>query len=313
MNEKLKRLNFNQMPERTKGMTARQLFLHGLDRRDNGTYEEYGLPSTRIGIAERVLEKYRDEKVYGDVLKGGVIGNLGDASGTVLFSGLAINRLMSNMKGALGTGCDEAQLQSMGDKLVCGGRFRTLREKQAHNLLTEEEQQELTGYDALKVKELDDTFAEGIQELKQIQLAQLRRMREKYGLFGSQLHPEDFVSRMGLEFFDDYMVDQDLAQMLQFGKKYFDFENNPEDREYRDLANYYHSVFEILFAYFTMPEGALEYYAGLAAHQEARNLEDAVSGDGFTVQEQEAYRQELEKRAQKKGGSPLFGRFQGNA
>jgi len=305
--ERLDHLTFDQMPERTAGMDARTRFMLGFSKQ-SGIDPRVSHPHE--GLAMRFIERFSDKKAYGDGMSGSSLGNLGNASGTVFLNGLGAARMLANLEGALGEGSTEEELAAMYEKLLSSGRYRLLKDLEKNNSLTEEEQTELETYDATKVEALDAKFDEGMQELKKIQYRQICRLRDKYGRYGSQLHPEDFASRMGLEFFDDIQADQDMIQVLADGSKYFDFENNPEDQEIKNLVEYFTSVINITFAYLSMPDpGAIDFLEQMSDHQKIRELESSVKGEGLTEQEQKAYYQNLQEQVQNGGPAVLFGRF----
>ena len=162
----------------------------------------------------------------------------------------------------------------------------------------------------------------GALQLKGIYLQQLRRIKNKYGTYVTQMHPEDFLNKVGMSFYEDFMCMQDVVQMLDYNKtdnKLFDFENNAEDREYRQLALYYFNASNMLSLYVNSDlnmdnpefnpntEGVEndKVFAPAALASESQ-----IGGPGFDKKEQAGYLSRLKKRFKKeKKANRLFGRF----
>ncbi|MBQ9346129.1 MAG: DUF4157 domain-containing protein [Oscillibacter sp.] len=93
------------------------------------------------------------------------------------------------------------------------------------------------------VAEANKSFDTGMMQLKTMQYKQLKRLEKTYGTLGSQMHPEDFIKQAGPDFAEQTHFMQDVFQMIgDGGGKYFDFENNEQDKEYKRLADYFGKV-----------------------------------------------------------------------
>ncbi len=275
---------------------------------------------SREGLFEQVTDQFKDTAVYGDAMS----QPLQRPSGGVMFNGNIPSRILSELSGALGGDMTREQVGALYEKLLGGGRYAELRRFKESGKLTPELQEEMDRYTLEQIAGMDANFDEGIHELKAIQLAQLRRLKDKYGIYGSQTHPEDFLTRAGPELLADMGLLQDVEVMMQRGGHYFDYENNADDQEYRTLSNYYNNMYGSLFAYIGTDQNAmggdfspgsesLEFFGRMAAPKQAVESEAAVQalgGRGFTEKQQKAY----EKRVRKRFGKGdlikrLFGRF----
>lgn len=274
----------------------------------------------RQGLFEAVQARVADQSVYGPGLSNVDFAN---ASGTVKIRGLKASREIGILQGPMGGDRTNDQIGGLYEKLLGGGRYRELKDLERYGHLKEEQREELARFTPERVEEMDARFDEGMLELKALQLAQLRRLKDKYGVYGSQMHPEDFITRVGPELFSDTAMLQDADQMLRDGGRYFDFENNAEDREYRTLCDYYNDLFNTMQGYALSDEnidgdfrpGDYALSRLKTASGPRRILENeanvrALGGQGFGEREQRAY----EKRVRKRFGSRslrnrLFGRF----
>ena len=93
-------------------------------------------------------------------------------------------------------------------------------------------------------------FDKGMMQLKIMQYKQLKRLEKTYGTLGSQMHPEDFSKQANIPFAEQTHFIQDAYQMMDNGGgKYFDFENNEQDKEFKRLANYFGKVAGVVSNY----------------------------------------------------------------
>ncbi len=289
------------------------------DNNNSATTDRF-IDPRRAGLFNQVREQMSDVGVYGD----GLTNAFQNASGSVHISGFNPSRTLSSLMGPLGGDMTTDQIAGIYDKLLSGGRYAELRRIKANNNITPERQAEMDRYTPEQVAGMDARFDEGMHELKGVQLAQLRRLKDKYGIYGSQMHPEDFITRVGPELFADVNMLQDSVQMLKDGGRYFDFENNAEDREYKLLSDYYNDVFNTVQLYAStdhnVTEGdfdpgsfEMDFFKSANEPKQAVAAEEslrALGARGFTSRQQRSY----EKRVRKRFGteslrSRLFGRF----
>ncbi len=159
--------------------------------------------------------------------------NLENASGTIKIDGLNISRLILCFQGPVGKGYDSSKMKKVLEKLDIDHSKK---------------------YDAVKdaelIKELDDRFLEGLRELKEMYYNYLKRLEATYGTLLSQLHPETIL-RMMNEDLDTaaglFLGIQDAIQLFSYAPGLFDFEQNEEDRQFKNLANYYNSLYQGVF------------------------------------------------------------------
>lgn len=276
----------------------------------------------RGDLFETVSQRMSSDPAYGD----GIDNILENASGSVSIRGLNTGRLLTSLAGPLGGDLSSDDISGLYEKLQGGQRYAQLRDKATNGGLNAAGQAEMDSYTPQQIAGMDATFDEGMGQLKGIQLAQLRRLKDKYGIYGSQMHPEDFLTRIGPEFFADTALLQDTSQMMVDGGRYFDYENNPDDQEYKTLSDYFNDVFINLQGYILtnanmanddafMPDEFMldQTFKPMDAIPRAENAEAAMralGAKGFSPKEQHSYTSRLRKRLKSKGlGSRLFGRF----
>lgn len=135
----------------------------------------------------------------------------------------------------------------------------------------------------------------------------------------TDLHPEDFIRQIGdlRGFFTHIGFIQDAMQLLYSnngedkGYRLFDFENNPKDREFRQLTDYYMNIKGIVqnYAYLGFNGGDIDDY-GERISGAVKAADGVDHGIGLQGDEQKAYRKDLKKRAAKGGWlGKLFGAF----
>ena len=173
--------------------------------------------------------------------------------------------------------------------------------------LSKEEKAELASYTPEQRAAKDEKFDAGMLQLKGIYMAQLRRLKEKYGTYITQLHPEDFIAKVGSEFFDEMGLLQDTEQMMQSAGKYFDFKNNADDAEFKRLSDYYNDAYVMLNLYasadtnlggaeFKPNEVQLAFQEEAGYMQRAQRAEAGIGGPGLTAKQQKDYTKRVQKR-----------------
>ena len=188
----------------------------------------------------------------------------------------------------------------------------------------EENRKIASRYSADDIKARDAKFMVGIQQLKGMYLQQLRRIKAKYGTYLTQMHPEDFLSKAGMSFYDDFAIAQDMEQLIENDKNglIFDYENNAEDREFKLLAKYYFDAFNVVSSYcgamqmMDSPDFQPEFMemnmqSSESYAQNAMEREGQIDGPGFSPEEYAAYVNRVKKRFKwgKKNKAKRFGRF----
>lgn len=281
-------------------------------------------------------ERFSDTAKYGTALT----QNIRNASGSTEVSGLNLSRLVPTISGALGGEMTKEEIGDMFEKLMQGGHFADIR----HQLFSlrklaeskgnkgediselqaqiDKYQAEVESYSPEQVAAMDETMKEGTIQLKGVYYAQLKRLRDKYGTYGSQLHPDDFLKKVGPELFDEMSLLQDTEQLMRGSPDLFDYENNEEDREYRNLSDYYNDVYVSLNMYassgFNPEEGSgfnpTEFNMQFLeqSQEAARSIanEKNIAGPGLNEAALQKYLDRLRRRMEKgKTLNRLFGRF----
>ena len=178
-----------------------------------------------------------------------------NASGTLEIGGLNAQRLLTLLQGTTGGSMSNEDVGKLYDNLLSGGEAAEYNHKLVIDARTDERERRRTGkdpvitpeeqalrdyarskvsaYSADEINARDAKFMAGIQQLKGIYLQQLRRLRNKYGTYVSQMHPEDVMSKIGMTFYDDFALIQDVMQLIESNKdgQILDYENNADDRE----------------------------------------------------------------------------------
>lgn len=323
---KMENMTFSERSQEKSGQPLSQWFGNNFRK----SIAEVTTETERKGLFEKIEKRFSDKAKYGEAYSGsretGSFANTAREGTSVLTSGLISARMAPQLIGVLGHGETEDSMLQMYDDLLCCGRYQYLKFREGKqnedgtDLLSEAEKNELAAFTDEKLNELDAAFDRGMLKLKDLQYKQLCRLRDKYGTLGSQLHPEDFIARIGPEFFDETAFLQDLQQMMQGGAKYFDF-SKPEDQEYRNLANYYNAMFCIARGYTLADASAkmmdpalgLEMFKAqmsqLKESGESRKLEKFVGGPSLSREEEEEYHGALRQRFGGENAYRLFGHF----
>lgn len=278
-----------------------------------------------IAPKRRNLVRYVGGRLRGLHMDDDLYEDFTNASGTKKIAGISPRRNLATLQGPAGGDLTNEQVFGIYSGLMGGNRYR-----REHAALPEGA--DVAPEDAEEAEKLDKKFDIGVMRLKAVQLGQLRRLKEKYGMYGSQMHPEDFISRLGPEWFADTAFLQDCYQMMSEkdgGGSYFDYENNPEDREYKLLADYYNDVFSVMQTYvsagaraeigenrigdFDLGEEDMEAFEEVAPIERMQQMEKQMrkqGAEGFTRSQQRSYEKRVRDRFNKKGqGLRLFGRF----
>lgn len=329
-------INLREKNEASPGLNPKMLLREGNavgvsthDLVKNHMDQENMDPNSVYTNSRENLKSDLGNRYSGDVDARLYTANMMNASGTVKINGLVPGRVVSNLVGAAGGTRTNEEITQMYDNIMSGGKAAILSNvikggrgvdgKLRKNAL--DAQTELNeNYTKEDIAARDQKFDVGIYQLKALYLEQLRRIKEKYGTYITQMHPEDFLSKVGFSYFDDMSIMQDVVQLLTDGKKYFDFENNPEDAEFKRLTDYYFNASNILNTYvgadmsteneFNPDEYNLQYFENTEYLDNAYNLESQIGGPGFTKREHKGYVKRLQKRFEGEGKlARLFKRF----
>ncbi|MCR5093420.1 MAG: hypothetical protein K6B72_05555 [Lachnospiraceae bacterium] len=181
--------------------------------------------------------------------------------------------------------------------------------EQAKSMMTKLYASELAGLDTQdKVDQANAQVDEGVLELKQFYLSQLRRLEETYGQLPTQMHPEDFLRQINTHFNEHIGILQDVDQLMNKGAGFFDFENSEEDREFQRIAEYYNNVFMALQNY-TIGKSADEAsktVTDLTVKEAQAKIDEAqkITGIGGPAMDEQAlqkYRNGVKQRAAMQG------------
>ncbi len=156
---------------------------------------------------------------------------------------------------------------------------------------------------------------EALMKMKSLYYGELKKVRDKYGVMMTQLHPEDAFNQAG-DFWKDTHIMQDCMQLLTDAPELF-ATGNKEDEEFNNLTQYYISVQNMLQNYSDMADEQkkvektkkdnfyapyFRHFYGTAKLQERNVLaNDASSLPQMREKEMRAYR----RKAMKKKNSGL--------
>ena len=250
------------------------------------------------GLGAALFSEFRDSKEY----KKGSFGYINNGRG-LSFSGLSLSRMIPELTHSLGDGYSNEEITEMYENLMAPHRA------------------DLAPDDEEAVNAAQGKFDTGVYQLKDMHYKHLKRLESTFGTMGSQMHPEDFIRLLGDRFDDYFHTVQDAAQLMSKGQRYFDFENNPRDREFRDLHDYYSRLVNRSLSYAVTERTAQQ--GGdvdpdefeLLISLDYQNPDavpgglDGIHGPSMSPKEQKAYMKGLHKRG--KGWAPwkLFGKF----
>ncbi len=257
---------------------------------ENKQYERK-LYTNRPGLVKKLQEKYKDVNLNTDI------------SGSREKSNISGLNLLRTLDTALSTEVTEG----MSDEQVLA-----LAEKLGTNIIR-------PGTSGKEAEKNDQQYMGGLLQLKELYYKQLKRLEATYGTMPTDLHPEDFIRQIGdlRGFFTHIGFIQDAMQLLYSnngedkGYQLFDFENNPKDREFRQLTDYYMNIKGIVqnYAYLGFTGGDIDDY-GERISGAVKAADGVDYGIGLQGDEQKAYRKDLKKRAAKGGWlGKLFGAF----
>lgn len=260
-----------------------------------------GIINPRLEDLERVL-KDRYEGTEQATMMHFAMRN---ASGTIRIKGLNGGRVVKNLMSAAGGEATMEEIVEMYDNLLSAGQGGQSQEE---------------------IQAKDARFEAGFRKLKQLYLAHMRRMKEKYGTFPTQMHPEDFLNKFGIDYFDDRMIFQDTAQMMVDGARYFDY-SNPDDAEFKLLSDYYGDADTLLGNYVLTDQDLGSKETFKPTEQGLKDVENSVlvpklevserqlreenpNIKGFTDNQMDGYLVRLRRRFNAEGkGNRLIGRF----
>ena len=227
----------------------------------------------------------------------GVITNGAD----VTISGLGLNRMAAMLQKSMGDGYSTEEIIDMYDDLMAPHRS------------------DIDPNDREAVAAAGDRFNAGMGKLKGMHYRKLKRMEATYGKLGSQLHPEDFVRLAGDQYNDHFHMGQDTETLMRDAPQFFDFDYNDQDRELRDLHQYYYGLTVQNSAYGMVDDSAARRGTDvdpailngiMAANAIPPELEARIHGPSLTDEQQAAYKKDLHKRMKRSGKTDrLFGRF----
>lgn len=210
-------------------------------------------------------------------------------------------------KNGLGSEMRPKEISNMAFELTAGMRVADQNGRRKNGVTDAEMNKAGRDYDA------------GVYRMKEMYYTQLKRMRDRYGLYGTQMHPDDFLKKAGPQYFDDMRSMQDIIDLSMHGGKYLD-PANEKDQEFITLANYFFAVDQQVRTYIA---AAQQYYGPMQADDDSLQtalgfagnidygLEKKITGArGFSPKQQARYNSSLKSRLGKKGMTErLFGRF----
>ncbi len=263
-------------------------------RTDSGARATEG---ERAGFSEEMLARFNS-----DDYEKGSFGDISNGS-DIHIRGLGLNRMAPMLEQSMGEGYSRKHISDMYDDLMAPHRT------------------DLNRSDPEAMAAANGQFDRGMRTLKEMHYRKLKRLEATYGKLGSQMHPEDFVRLAGDSYNDHFHMVQDTEQFLKDGGKYFDFEHDEKDREFKALHDYYYTLTRRNAAYGAqeipeiMSQGAVRMdpealTLGMAADDFTPEMEAAVHGPSLSEKEQAKYMRGLHARARKGNWTNrLFGKF----
>ena len=315
---------------------SHELVLSHMTKDENGVYGG-GFTDKRNDLHSFLHKRYqgRDENnLLSETLR--------NASGTIQIKGLNASRMIHTLKTNAGGALDNEGIGKLYDNLLSGGSMANISEalRETDNSITNYQNKgkevpaslleksqtlrnEASQISEEEVQARDQKFLVGFAQLKGLYLNQLRNIKNKYGTYITQMHPEDFLNKVGLSFYDDFSLLQDMIQLMDEDKRcksnLFDYENNADDKEYKQLADYYFNAYNILTNYIGTdlnmenPEfnpQFVDILEELPYSDAAKAMEGQIGGPGFNEKEYAGYMKRMQKRFKKeKKTNRLFGRF----
>lgn len=275
-------------------------FVERWNMRRNRDVREKMINPQRANLKEVLEERYN-----GTAYKQFLNSDMQNASGTVRIKGLKPNRMINSLMRGVGGDASMEEMIELYDNLLSAGAGGQSQEE---------------------IQAKDARFEAGFRKLKQYYLAQMRRIKEKYGTFPTQMHPEDFLSKIGIDYFDDMSIMQDTEQMMVSGGRYFDY-SNPDDAEFKLLSDYYGDANSQFFNYMVADMESVitgEFNPTEIGLQDAENSDylpklkvseqqlrkENPNIKGFTDKQMEGYLVRLRERFNNEGkGNRLIERF----
>ena len=276
------------------------------------------------GLFDMATQKYgnidhtlQDATYRGEDLKAQRIKQQGDKyvkpTKGLEIRGLNLARLVGALTGSLGEDMDNEQILELVGKLNSG-----------MDVALDDE----GDYSDDLVAAKNTTFDEGMLELKGVYYNQLKKLEATYGKMPTQMHPDDFLRQISdwNIFNSNFLLVQDVQQMMTSAPKYFDFENDPKDKEMKDLQDYYFTVLPYMKQYIELGLFTTDYGAGgktvrkpnkeaLEQVEMVRQMTEMYEGNvkfgpQFDKEQLLKYKADLKKRAGKdKKQDLLFGAF----
>lgn len=246
------------------------------------------------GLGNALLARYNSDDY--------LAGSFGHLKG---MDAVTPQRLINSIVGTMGKGWSQDDIIGMFDNLMAPNRT------------------DLDQNDADAVAAANGRFDQGALQLKGMFYEQLKRLEHNYGTLPSQLHPEDFIRMAGPGFKSETTFVQDANYFLQQGGKYFDTENNEDDRKYRDLIDYYDMSSHMLQGY-GGNEGYLLDSGTPKTDRDRENMElqmgnstvplgnlntAGIGGPFLSPKQQASYAKDVKKRAIAGGWARRLGRF----
>ena len=290
---------------------------------------------------------------YGGINSPGVEG--------VDLSGIMINRIGGMLAGALGDGFSDDQLAGFYKELneVSNmtvpedvevppevpefvpdpekNRVQNYRAKRARNKKARE-REELIEKKAKRDEALtgkQQRFDKCMLKLKELYFVSLKRMEATYGTLLTQMHPQDILNQLAepAKFFQRFLILQDTVRFMNGAGKYFDFDNNEEDKQFKKLSDYFSRVGKTMELYInhayrmdretkemlTMEGNTRDLLNKTADPEKYRAMfgggdssEEGIGGPHLDEEQMTAYKQELAARSKnQKWGAALYGPFAG--
>ena len=290
-------LDWKKQTEKDEPETHRK-FVAELDKK-------YGGINYDIGNASY----FRDEKINKEAKAKDPKAKPVHSDKSIHISGLNLSRIVSGLQGVTGADLSKEEIDEMVGEIASGRPG-----------------DDEGDYSDDMVAAKNTSFDNGMIKLKNLYYKQLKKLEATYGRMPTQMHPDDFLRQIpswGI-FVQNAQMVQDVQQMMTSAPKYFDFENNEQDKEMKGLQDYYFNM----VAYYTQylrqgltdvsGKGEVEkpnqemLEMGLEpVRQVFAESEGGVNfGPRFDEKQKKKYMADLKKRAMKEGWQDrLFGAF----
>ena len=168
--------------------------------------------------------------------------------------------------------------------------------------------------------EANKRFDEAMKKYKKILYQDMTHTEKTYGRLMTQLHPEDVAPQMGTstDFEKHIRFQQDAMQMVsKGGERYFDFENNEDDKHFKELSNYYDYAGQVHMMHSNLAYNPMyknfDYVSTMEseASQKVEELEKNVAGPQMSPKLYKRYLKDVQNRSRSQANmrGKLFGRF----